>query len=601
MLNAGAGTEGIREFVFGEFVLVPALMRLDRNGKSLNFPPTAFHALVLLVENRDRVVTKRELLDKIWADTTVEDNTLNQSISTLRKILGDTRKEARFIATIPGAGYRFVMEVMERPRTTRVAPTVAPSEKTISAPSAKQLAAVALVLIFSIVTGMASWKAMSKTGAAVLVLPLESIGPFDADSEYVRKGLVMEVEAALSRSPGLRVAAGVPASVLKDGDVREIAKRVRANAVLRGQVRENSGVLILTMELVNPATQRILWSDQFGVKRNELGSAESRIVWGASKALGLGGVAREPRKVDPVAHDLYLQGQWAAMTRQYPDLDRAIALFEKAAAIDPTYSDAYIGIAEAAGQEAAEGPAPADVLKKARRSALRAIELDGNSAAAHDAVGLVYYDEWNWADARQEIKQALRLNPYDSIAYHHLALVDYAFSDYTAVEDELKTALEINPYATAHAYSLAEAYISARKYADAIRTSESISKQFPTSSYAHFLEMQAYRAMNNRSAALSHLRSASELDALPALKAMLAIDEGRLGDARNMVAELAKDDMFWASVCAQLGDRDRLLAILRHLIEARNVIVLSIKDDPIFDPYRHDREFEELIAGLRLP
>src|SRR5580658_1903216 len=154
MPNAGLGRDGIQEFVFGGFVLIPALMRLDRDGEPVTLPPTSFHALVLLVENRDRVVTKRELLDKIWADTTVEDNTLNQSISTLRKILGDTRKEARFIATIPGAGYRFVMEVMERWRT----PPAVPSEKAIWAPSAKQLAAAALVLIFSILGGMAGWK-----------------------------------------------------------------------------------------------------------------------------------------------------------------------------------------------------------------------------------------------------------------------------------------------------------------------------------------------------------------------------------------------------------------------------------------------------------
>jgi DNA-binding winged helix-turn-helix (wHTH) protein len=92
-----------REFVFGEFVLIPALMRLDRDGQPVSLSTAAFHALQILIENRDRVVTKRELLDRVWAGTVVEENSLNQCISALRKIFGDTRREARFIATVPGA------------------------------------------------------------------------------------------------------------------------------------------------------------------------------------------------------------------------------------------------------------------------------------------------------------------------------------------------------------------------------------------------------------------------------------------------------------------------------------------------------------------
>src|SRR5580698_8817726 len=105
-----------REFVFAEFVLIPALMRLDRDGHPVPLSSAALHTLQILIENRDRVVTKRELLDLVWAGTVVEENSLNQCISSLRKIFGDTRKEARFIATVPGAGYRFVMEVTERER-----------------------------------------------------------------------------------------------------------------------------------------------------------------------------------------------------------------------------------------------------------------------------------------------------------------------------------------------------------------------------------------------------------------------------------------------------------------------------------------------------
>lgn len=586
----------IQEFQFDGFVLVPALMRLECEGEPVALPHNAFQALMLLVENRNRIVTKQELLNKIWTDTSVEENALNQCISVLRKIFGDTRREARYIATISGVGYRFVREVAER---ERVLPAVY-SQPVARVPSLLIRLSVALGFILCVAAGAAAWRAISRPDAAVLILPIEAIGP-SQDSEYIRSGLTTEIEASLARGPGLHVATGVPAALLKKGDVREIAQRMNVGTILRGHIRQNSGVLLLTMELVNAMTERILWSDQFGVRQDDLASAESRIVAGVFQTLQPGRAAPEPRKVNSAAHDLYLRGRQLAWRRMPADLDKAIGLYEKAVAIDPTYADAYTGIADASGLEAVNGPAPAGALEKARAAALRAIELDGGSPAAHNALGLVYYADWNWMGARRELQEALRLNPYDPITHHRLALLNYVFGDYRGAEDELKKAMELNPYNAAHAYTLAEVYVCARKYDDVIRTSEFSLKQFPASSYPHFLEMEAYHALGNGPAALSQLRTANQIDGTPALKALVDIDEGRIDAAKRMAKELGTEDMFWVWVYAQLGERDRMLSILRHLIDTRSVIVVGIKDDPIYDRYRQDPEFQQLISGLRLP
>src|ERR1700677_3713586 len=108
--------EGV-EYAFGDFVLIPAPMRFERDGQPIPLTMNAFRTLLFLVEHPNRVVTKRELLDYVWADAVVEENSLNQCITALRKAFGDTRKEARYIATISGAGYRFAMEVTVRERT----------------------------------------------------------------------------------------------------------------------------------------------------------------------------------------------------------------------------------------------------------------------------------------------------------------------------------------------------------------------------------------------------------------------------------------------------------------------------------------------------
>jgi DNA-binding winged helix-turn-helix (wHTH) protein/TolB-like protein/Tfp pilus assembly protein PilF len=589
------------EFAFGGYVLIPALMRLDQDGQQVSLSVAAFHALVILIEHRDRVVTKRELLDRVWAGTAVEENSLNQCISSLRKTFGDTRKEARFIATVPGAGYRFVMEVTERERTPH-----APEADPISAPAVlpraglkKRRLGLALALAGSVLFAAVGWNTMSRADTAVLVLPLESFGSADAD--YVRKGMATEIEAALARTPGLHVAAGVPDAVLDHGDVREIARKVNARVVLRGQVRESGDLLNFTFELVNPETKRILWSDQFGLKREELAAGESRVVSGILKAIEPGRKVPEPRVVNAAAHELYLRGRLIASTRREADLDRGAAFYERALELDRGYADAYTGLADAYGLRAVNGAAPAGVLDKARSAALRAVELDPDSAQAHAALGLVHYADWKWAEARREFERALELNPYYSITHHRMALLDYVFNDYGAAEAELKRAQELNPYVAAHAYTLAEVYIGARKFEDVIRTSEAIRQSAPESGYPHFLEMQAYLGMGKRAEALKEARLAAERDPSPNVVAMVAIGEGRIDEARKVAAEHGADEMTWATVYARCGEKDRMLGVMRKLIDNRDVIVVGMKDDPVYDPYRADPAFRELMARLHLP
>jgi DNA-binding winged helix-turn-helix (wHTH) protein/Tol biopolymer transport system component len=100
-------------YTFGPFRLEPAKRRLLREGRPLPLTPKAFDVLVLLVQHRERVVEKEEVMRRVWPDCVVEEANLAQNIFTLRKVLGDTHEGARYIATVPRRGYRFVAEVAE--------------------------------------------------------------------------------------------------------------------------------------------------------------------------------------------------------------------------------------------------------------------------------------------------------------------------------------------------------------------------------------------------------------------------------------------------------------------------------------------------------
>jgi DNA-binding winged helix-turn-helix (wHTH) protein len=123
-------------YKFGPFCLDPVKRRLMRDGELVKLTPKAFETLLVLVEQRGRTIDKDELLNKVWAGVAVEENNLNQSITALRKSLGDSREKSEYIATTPGVGYRFVASVTEvvEPAPQAEAPAVGSPAQTYTDP-----------------------------------------------------------------------------------------------------------------------------------------------------------------------------------------------------------------------------------------------------------------------------------------------------------------------------------------------------------------------------------------------------------------------------------------------------------------------------------
>ena len=106
-----ADAAGRREYQFGPFHLDARERRLSRGGETIPLRLKVFDTLLVLVENAGRLVTKQELLDAIWPETTVEENNLNHNVSVLRKALGERATGQQYIETVPRVGYRFVAPV----------------------------------------------------------------------------------------------------------------------------------------------------------------------------------------------------------------------------------------------------------------------------------------------------------------------------------------------------------------------------------------------------------------------------------------------------------------------------------------------------------
>ncbi len=211
-------------FIFGEFRL-DLRRRLLLAGCDLVPVPLAskaYDTLAYLIQHRDEVVTKDELMRVVWPRVTVEENNLNQVVSALRRAFGERRGEHRFIATVPGRGYRFVAEVHGEPKV-----------------AGARIASIA-VLPFVNLTG-------------------------EPEKDYFGDGMAEELIHMLTRVPGLRVPSRTSSFAYKGRGVhvRNIARDLDVSLVLEGSVRSAGERIRVTAQLVNAETGYHQWSQTF--------------------------------------------------------------------------------------------------------------------------------------------------------------------------------------------------------------------------------------------------------------------------------------------------------------------------------------------------
>jgi TolB-like protein len=226
-----SSTIGDSIYRFGACEVHPHLRQVRLAGSALDAQPKAFDLLLYLIENRDRVVDKQELLDRLWPGTVVTESALTQVVRKARSLTGDDGDRQAVIKTVQRRGFRFVAAL----RTT--APTGATRASRGAARSAE---------------------------ASVAVLPFVDMSP-EQDQEYFCDGMAEEITNRLTRVPGLRVAARTSTFAFKNrtDDVRDIGRQLGVRSVLEGSVRKWRDRLRVTAQLIDADSGFHIWSERW--------------------------------------------------------------------------------------------------------------------------------------------------------------------------------------------------------------------------------------------------------------------------------------------------------------------------------------------------
>ncbi len=451
---------------FAEFQIDAIKRIFSRSGVQVPLTPKVFDTLLYLVANAGRVVDKDELMSAIWKDTVVEENNLNKNISTLRQILGENPGENRFIATIPGTGYKFVAPVtrandftsFEAGHETNEHPSDPPIDYSLVGWRGYGhhivIGSGLLVLIF--IGAFYFFTAADDLQSAsplkrMAVLPFRPLVEESRDEAF-EIGMADTLIARLSSNPDLvvRPIGSVRRFARVDEDPQAAGRALGVESVLEGSIQRWGEKIRVNVRLIRVVDGTSLWSGSFDESFTDIFSVQDAIATKVAEALRVSlrnGRSSTRSTANVEAYRMYLQGRFFTLKATPPDIVKGIAFYQQAIEADPLYALAYAGMADAYRmQPIISDVDPSDAFPRAKQAALRALEFDNGLTEAHVALGWVAsWYEWDNKVAEDHLSRAIENEPNNAEARRAYSVHLTKLGRHEEAVREMTLALELDP------------------------------------------------------------------------------------------------------------------------------------------------------------
>ncbi|HEU4766823.1 MAG TPA: protein kinase [Pyrinomonadaceae bacterium] len=516
--------------------------------------------------------------------------------------------------------------------------TAAPSSASTRASSAEfivneikrhKLATMIVVVAVLLVVTAAAFGIRSYLHAGNTEAAIESIAvvPFvnqskDPNADWISDGLTESIINNLTQLPNIKVIARSSVFRYKgrEEDPLKIGNELGVSAVLAGRLMPRGDSMVVSVELIDVRDNKQIWGDQYERKLTDMLAVQREIAREITSNLRMtlsGTVQSRMEKrntANPEAYELYLKGRFHWNRRTPDDFKRSIDFFEQAIQKDPNYALAYSGLADAYTLLTVySSEPPRELMPKAKRASLKALELNDNLAEAHASYGqiVVYYD-YELATAEKEYRRAIELNPNYATAHQWLAEHLASVNRFDEAIAEIKLALELDPVSVIMNRIYADILVDARRYDDAIAQYRKTLELDPKFATAHFLLGRAYEAKGMYDEAVAKYASAGQLSGLPpeilAQSGQVYAKSGWKAYLQTTVNQILKQPAnrkfspyVIATYYARLGDKEHTLAWLERGYEERDFRMTLIGVSFEFDSFRSDPRFVDLVGRIGLP
>lgn len=641
-------------YSFDEFRLDLTRGSLFRGTLEINLRRKSFELLKYLTENQGRLVSKDELIEAVWNETAVTDDSLVQCLKDIRRALGDDAQQ--IIKTVPRRGYIFEREVTSNGAfayTEESAGVHLVIEENLEDEETNLLTAsprprisvssfIGVVKRHKIATAVASFAlaAVIFTGVifyrpilmwwfkppSIAVLPIVNTTG-DASIDYISDGLTESIITSLTQlneraeTPRLRVIAQNTVFIFKgkEFEPRSAGRELGVDSALAGKMFRQAGLQIFKFELINVADGSIIWSKQYSLGiRERLLTAQDEIPRDivAQLPVSLSDADREnlTRRYtqNAEAYDLYLKGRAESRKVTPSGLRRSLEFYQQAIDLDANFALAYWamgasyrtqgGIDERSDKEAKEKAV--DLFQKALR-------IDNNLTVADNAMKLNETRAWDW-------KALEKLGPANTGYREHLIATGRLDEQ---IENE-KRQLLVNPYGPLLNFTHCNTLLLARRNDEAIAQCRKTLNLVPAADQAYFGPESPWTHLY-----LALAYSWKEMYAEAITEGKIAVDLGEnsktlLAELGTIYAKAAQRDEATkilkqlqeradsgeyapafniAGIYAALGDKDQAFAWLNKAFDEHENRLGRIKVEPNYDPLRDDPRYAELLRRMDLP
>lgn len=601
-------------------------------GETNRLQPQALALLRVLIEEPGRVVTREELRQRLWPDTSVEfEDGLNHAVARLREALHDSAHAPKFIETVPRKGYQFVGTV----ETVGLEPAPVPALQAMSSTprgTSRRLAWTAAGLLAVVLAAGLAWRSSARGRSAlgirsIAVLPLADLSP-DRAQDYFADGITEELITELARSESLRVLSRTSTLRYRGStkSVPEIAGELGVDSLVEGSIQRVGDRVRVAAQLVRASPEEHVWAQSYEGRVEDVFAIRKRVAQDIVLKVGLSLplASTHVHEPTPAAHEAFLIG-WSFTLQETADgYAKSIGYFERATSLDPRYALAYAEMAESHAMLDWLDDRRGEHVERARELARKALELEPDLPEGRlREADLRFYWDWEWGQCETGFRQARDLSPGSSDAREHYALCLFQLGRDAEALREIERTLDVEPLSGRAHLVRAELLLGAGRAPEAIEA------------YRRAVDLNGGNASRRRRLAtvlLDASRGGEALDALAAASRasgespdwIAALDlawrsggptalaeEARSQERRRLQRKLSDlearartervSPVLLASVHAGLGELDVAFDLLEKGFLERCPRLGRIKSSPEWEPLRRDARYGALLRRMKLP
>lgn len=566
-------------YCFGDFTLDLESRHLTQNGIIIKLTSKSFDLLQLLIAKHGKVVTRDEILEKVWQEEYVEDSNVNVQIAILRKILGSHND---FIQTISKRGYCFTAKVEENTASTNgYAVPDSQTENEIS---------------------------------SLAVLPLINLDK-NEELDYFADGLTESLINLLSKMPELKVMAYRTVARFKnqDFDVADIGKTLHVGAILTGRVRQFRDEVTISAELIRVKDESLIWGTSYQKTHSEIFQIQKEITQSIAERLLPRLTNREKdllinrQTQNAEAYNAYLKGCHFLSTHTKEGLEKSLGYFYKAIEIDDKYALSYVGIANAYFLLNGYTFSPVnDILTDTYSAIKKALEIAPDLAEVRATLGTIkFVYEWNWQEAENEFLLAIKFNPNYTFARYWYVVFLLLSGRFDDAQKQLNHLTKIDPLSFTLNKNLASLYYYTRRYKETIAQAEKTLELYPSGIPVFAVMAVAYSKLGEHQRAIELMQkgyeTAPSLSRLSVLGYLFAAS-GQKDRAIEILDSIDREsssplvENFYIYI--QLGEIERGFEHLEKSLGTKDLEHVSLNVDPRADKVRNHPRFIEILSKI---